>query len=322
MKHETPFDSMTAEEQVESLLPCANELLSSYGLGEYQLTSINHEFNSTFKVVSESGERFALRINVNSTRSLENLHAEIFFVNSLKSVLTPKPVANDSGSFVTMAWHEASGRILNAVLYTWLDGVEPGDEPTEEQLFALGAAMAKMHLETKGLKLPESAAMPDLMDFFWGERDFLMSADSELSSEEQSLVKAAKVRIEKALAELVESAEVQPIHADLHPWNVMWNEGELAVFDFDDSGLGLPVHDLATSLYYLDTPEQEEALLAGYMSVSALPEYTEHQMKLLRLQRRIILLSYLYETSHPEHREMIPKYQEETLRRIKAALAN
>jgi hypothetical protein len=36
------------------------------------------------------------------------------------------------------------------------------------------------------------------------------------------------------------------------------------------------------------------------------------------LHRRIALLNYLYETANPEHRGMIPKYQEETLRRIQA----
>jgi hypothetical protein len=32
------------------------------------------------------------------------------------------------------------------------------------------------------------------------------------------------------------------------------------------------------------------------------------------------LLNYLYETGNPEHRALIPEYQEETLRRIIATL--
>jgi hypothetical protein len=54
--------------------------------------------------------------------------------------------------------------------------------------------------------------------------------------------------------------------------------------------------------------------------VTPLPEYTERQMKLLLLQRRLILLNYLYETSNPEHREMVPKYQVETIRRVSELL--
>jgi hypothetical protein len=44
-------------------------------------------------------------------------------------------------------------------------------------------------------------------------------------------------------------------------------------------------------------------------------------MKMLFLQRRIILLNYLYETSNLEHQSMIPEYQEETLRRIRDFLS-
>ena len=98
----------------------------------------------------------------------------------------------------------------------------------------------------------------------------------------------------------------------------MWHKGEVSVFDFDDSGFGLPLQDLATALYYLDTDEQNEAMLAGYVSVRTVPEYSEHEFKALMLHRRISLLNYLYETENPEHREMIPDYQTETLRRIRA----
>ena len=115
---------------------------------------------------------------------------------------------------------------------------------------------------------------------------------------------------------------MQPIHADLHPWNPMWHEGEIALFDFDDSGFGLPIQDIATAIYYLDTKEQDAAFIAGYESVARLPAYSEKQMGLLLLQRRILLLNYLYETSNPEHAELIPEYQAETFKRIAVASEN
>ena len=322
MTSKPPFENLSAEQQIESLGACVAQVLSQYDLGAHHVESINHEYNSTFKVSCADGRRFALRVNVNSNRSRENLNAEIFLVNAIKSVETPKPVANSSGVYVSLGWHEATGKDLSSVLYTWLDGEELGDEPTLEQVFAMGAAMAKMHSDTLGLVVPVGAELPDLSEFFWGERDWLMGDDSELSSQEKALIGGAKLNILGILGELQETAKPQPIHADLHPWNAMWHEGKLAVFDFDDSGLGLPVQDLATALYYLDTPEQDEAMLNGYRSVSPLPEYSERQMKLLLLQRRILLLNYLYETTYPEHREMIPKYQAETFRRLRETISS
>lgn len=310
------FADMTIAEQIASFDASLAEILSQYDLGEYEAESINHEFNSTFKVTTGSGEKFALRINVNSSRSPENLNAEIYWISSIKSVKVPKPKMNREGSAISHGWHEATRRSLPAVLYTWLEGEEPGDEPTEQQLFALGASMARLHIEAAGMALPEGCALTDYTDVFWGAPNLLTGPNSKLSEDEQAKVTDVLAKVSTALADLRAGTQLQPIHADLHPWNVMWNEGELAVFDFDDSGLGLPIQDLMTSLYYLDTPEQDAALLEGYSSVAPVPEHTPEQRQLLMLQRRLLLLNYLYETSNPEHAEMVPEYQAETFRRI------
>jgi len=320
MTESPSFDSMTVEQQIESLGHCVDEILRQYPLGEFTAESINHEFNSTFRVTA-GAQKYALRINVNSTRTLANLKAEIFWVNSITQVSVPKPIANRDGDFVTFGWHEASGRNLNAVLYSWLEGTEPGDEPSLEQLRAAGSAMAKLHEGSVHLVFEPGAELPDLSDFLWGTEDFLLGERSTLGELERELVAAAKIALDALLEELQAGSKKQPIHADLHPWNLMWHQGKLSVFDFDDSGIGLPVQDLATALYYLDTEEQDNAFLEGYAAVRPLPIYTSEQMKLLLLQRRILLLNYLHETSHPEHKAMIPEYQAETMSRIRQQLA-
>jgi hypothetical protein len=72
-----PFADMTIDEQIASMDGCLAEIIGQYDLGQYEAESINHEFNPSLKVTSGSGEKFALRINVNSTRSLANLNGEI-----------------------------------------------------------------------------------------------------------------------------------------------------------------------------------------------------------------------------------------------------
>ena len=176
--------------------------------------------------------------------------------------------------------------------------------------------MAKLHLESTDLVLPHGCELTDYTDVFWGAPNLLTGPVSKLTADEQAKVADVLARVSSALVELRGDSRLQPIHADLHPWNVMWHQGKLAVFDFDDSGLGFPIQDLMTSLYYLDTPEQDAALLAGYASVAPVPEHTPEQRQLLMLQRRLLLLNYLYETSNPEHAEMVPEYQAETFRRL------
>ena len=319
------FAELDTDDQVALLTAHAGEVLKHYDLGQIaEVESINHEYNSTFAVSCADGSRYALRININSQRSAANALAEIEFINHLKAnteLTFATPLPNISGDYCTSVDNEAMEKPLLSVLFSWLEGSEVGDEPTEEQLFAVGAAMAKMHDATAGFELSPEADLPNLRDVLWLTEDLLTTDKSQLSTQDKTLVRAALDKIDGLVDGLFARESTRVIHADMHGWNLMWHEGNLSVFDFDDSGIGLPIQDLYTALYYLDTPEQDAALKAGYASVRAIPEHTEFDAKALLLQRRIILLNYLFETSTPEHREMIPEYSAETMRRIEKFLA-
>jgi Ser/Thr protein kinase RdoA (MazF antagonist) len=312
------FADLTVEQQVETMLPLARQIVEGYGLGECELESINHEYNSTFKVTVANGERFALRINVNSQRTLANLKAEIFWVEQLATEPTinvPKPVKNSSGEYISKAWHSMLERDLFALLFTWLEGEELGDEPTEEMMRATGRAMAHMHVASRDTKLPSDAQLPIVDDMFWGYGNAISPSDQLTTFEKATLTRAIRV-IEQTTKAMYARTKPQLIHADTHPWNVMWHEGDVAVFDFDDCVIGLPAQDIAVTLYYNDTEEQDAAFLAGYQEVAPLPDYTEREMNVLKLQRRIYLLSYILETQNPEHRAMVPGYLAKTLLKV------
>lgn len=316
------FADLTIEQQVETMLPLAGQIIDGFDLGECELESINHEFNSTFKVTAANGERFALRINVNSQRTLPNLKAEIFWVEQLavvEGLTVPTPVKNRAGEYISKVWHPMLERDLLAVLFTWLEGEELGDEPTDEMMRATGRAMARMHIAARETKLPEGATLPTVDDMFWGNTDAITPSD-QLTAEDKATLARAIEHIEATTKSMYARTKPQLIHADVHPWNVMWQGDDVAVFDFDDCVIGLPVQDIAVSLYYNDTDEQDVAFTKGYQEVAELPEFSETEMFALLLQRRIFLLSYILETENPEHRAMVPKYLEETLRRVNKTL--
>lgn len=317
------FVDLSIEQQISSLLEPARQVLAEYGLATATLENINHEYNSTFSVITDEGEKYALRMNINSGRTESNVAAELFFVGFIAGTgkfNVAEPVVNRFGSYVTKVHHRESDRELLCVLFSWLEGDDVGDEPELEDVFKIGSLMAQLHQATEGLTLPEGSDLPVLDDFMWHVEDFLLGPKSLLTSEERSQILGARRAIETIVGELYASNDKQLIHADLHGWNLKLHEGSLSVFDFDDSGIGLPIQDLATTIYYLDTEEQEISLKRGYESVRPLPRFSDREMKALLLQRRIHLLNYIYETQNPEHRELIPTYQSETLRRIELFL--
>ena len=319
------FFELSIEEQVKSLTFSAHGILKEYGLIDAEIKSINYEFNATFSVVTQSAEQFALRININSTRTLENMLAEIEWVNFLAripGITVPRPVANQSNEFITVSLHEDSGRTLKAVLYTWLDGEELGDDAVPEQMFQVGMAMATLHRSSKDFTLTAPAKLPTFDHWLWGTEDFLLCENSLVPSGQLRLIREAVEIIQSDTRDLYVTTPNQIIHGDLHGWNLMWHEGQLALFDFDDCGFGIPQQDLAVCLYYLDTPEQKEALLEGYRAIQPLPSYTHQQMASLLLQRRLVLLNYLYETSNSEHKAMLPAYLDKTMERVAGFLTD
>jgi Ser/Thr protein kinase RdoA (MazF antagonist) len=313
------FFDLESEKQQESLTTFAHELLTNYGIHTAKVSCINFEFNATFSIETESGIKYAMRININSTRTAENMSAEVEWVrhlNRTSGINTPTPIATVKDEYIVSGLHADSEQILYGVMYSWLDGDEIGDEPTMEQLREVGRAIALLHQESTDFTLSSGNTLPTFNDFFWGTEDFLFSEKSVLSDKDRVLIEQARDVIMSHTDELYQSSPVHIIHADCHGWNLMWNEGKLSIFDFDDCGFGVEAQDLAVALYYLDTPEQDAALLNGYKSIKPLPEYSELAMKALLLQRRLLLLNYLFETKNPEHKEMLPAYLEKSLERV------
>ena len=319
------FFNLPQEIQKEELATFSRVILAHYAVEVASIECISFEYNTTMKVTATDGQEFALRININSPRTTENLRAEIAWVQYLEKdgrVSAPKMVATKEGSYLTEIFHEKSGRTLRCVLYVWLPGVEPDeDDPDLIHVEAMGRAMALMHTIAPNFELPTDSNLPQLDDVMWWTEDFLLSEKSVLDSDSKNLISKALTIIGDHVAQLYVGAKPMVIHADLHGGNVLWNDDSLSVIDFDDCGIGLPIQDLATAMYYLDTPEQDAAFHKGYSTVLPLPAMSSRDEAVLRLQRRIILLNYLYETNNEEHRAIIPEYLEESLRRIKVFLA-
>lgn len=321
----TAFFDRPSEEQQLSLTEFATELLKNYGIHEAKVSCINFEFNATFSVETDSGAKYALRININSTRTVENMKGEIEWVrylNRTSGIQTPTPIATLNDQYIISGFHADSEQTLYAVMYSWLEGELLGDEPTLSQLHEVGKAIAILHQESTGFALSADAALPTFNDFFWGTEDYLFSGKSKLSDADRGLIQEAHDHIMKLTNELYSNSPVHIIHADFHGWNLMWHEDRLSIFDFDDCGFGLEAQDLAVVLYYLDTREQDVALLDGYKSIKPLPHYSEIAMKALLLQRRLLLLNYLFETKNQEHQEMLPAYLEKSLERVTTFLTD
>ena len=105
-----------------------------------------------------------------------------------------------------------------------------------------------------------------LWDRFWD--------NPRLSDAERDILLAFRDRARRVLAAEGDGRDFGLIHADLVPTNVIVDQGEIRLIDFDDGGFGYRLFDVATALLKIsdrpDYPELKAALIGGYRAERAL----------------------------------------------------
>lgn len=317
------YAGLPEEAQVEVLRGVALVAAARFGLDVGRMELLLHAYNTTFDLTTTDGRRAALRVNTNSKSTRAHVAAQQAWVHALRTetdVHVPDAVAAPGGERVVAVPCPEAGRELLVVVNTWLEGDDVGD-PGPEQARALGRAMATMHAHAARWTMPDGAALPRFDSPLFGDEDVLTAAVAELDG--GAAVVAEGMRRCRAAFEALAAEPVQPLHADLHGGNLKWHDGRLAVFDFDDAGLGVPVLDLAISTFYLrrsspGSRASEEALRAGYREVAPLPVGTDDHLEALVAARQLLLANDLLGSSTASLRAMAAGYLGTTLDRLRA----
>ena len=308
----TPFAERSEADQIDLLTALAAEFLHDFGVGGAALRVINHGYNTTFAVDGASGPIGALRLNVNSPRTTANLAAEVAWMTDLAAsglVSLPRPLPTASGAPFATRTSEVLERPVNAVFCTWLPGqlVHTLEDP-RDALRAAGRLLAHLHAAGQSFNLPDGAALPSLRPVLFNHADVITENIAGLSVEDHAVLVRGLQVVEETLGALHDLDDVQVIHADVHGGNLMWQNDTLSVFDFDDSGIGLPIQDLGISLSYLPDDALRSLVLEGYEDVAPLPPHREGDLQVLIAQRKIQLVNYIASSSNPAHREHLPHF--------------
>lgn len=318
------FEQVSPQAQVARLRRTALAALAQYPIEVARLTLLNHGFNTTFRVDTTDGRRFALRLNVNSRRTAANLAAEAAWLAALATetdLWVPAPCPTRDGALTGSVFSPDLGRDLPCGLFTWLPGRDLGDEATAAQLREVGRATAALHEHAATWRLPVGAALPAIDTVLMDVPNILGDDHPLLTAQHHAVLDEAFREIQAQFDALFAGARRQPLHADLHVWNLKWYRGRLIVFDFDDSGEGVPVQDLAISAYYLrDDAALEAALLEGYQEVRPLPAFTAAQYEALVASRNLVLLNDVLTTTNAEWIEMLPRYVPNSVTKLRAYL--
>jgi amicoumacin kinase len=204
------------------------------------------DFENYVYEVHKGDRPYILRLTHSSHRSGIDVEAELRWVNYL----------HENGVNVSLANRSREGRLVEKLeagdtcFYVCLFDKAPGkpvkvnDPLFDEALFKeWGRVTGKMHRLTKEYDAGEYQRER------WDEDDIL-SYSKYLSQEDAVIIEKAE-KNKKELQELDETPDnFGIIHSDIHAGNFFYHDGEMHVFDFDDSMQFFFLSDIAIPLYY------------------------------------------------------------------------
>ncbi|MFC0434239.1 phosphotransferase enzyme family protein [Kutzneria buriramensis] len=274
--------------QLLHLRRAAVQALGAYPLSDPIVQFIGHGENTTFKVTArtEAGsvERFLLRVHrpsrhgrfVDSGAAIDSELRWLMALRAETDLAVPRPLPTRNGE-LTMT---AETRICS-VLH-WMDGRRHSRSPRPGHLRLLGNAMARLHDHADTWTRPT-----DFVRIRWDWETFFGD------TMQYGGINAAQVwdllpdglrrtfdRVAKSARRAMSTLGDGPdafglVHADLHLDNALFTGGEVKLIDFDDSGTGYRIYDLAVALWELrHRPDYEQfrtALIDGYSAQRALP---------------------------------------------------
>ena len=275
-----------------------------FGLGtEVSLSLLNVSENATFQVTHGDGQRSILRIHRPNYHTPQAIESELDWVSALredKLVQTPAILPTKDGRRVVTAVDE-SGEQRNAVMFEFMNGVEPTEDRLVDDFKTLGAITARLHQHSRKWHRPagftrmtwnyETALGPN---GHWGSwRDGLAMGPSELE---------ILGRLSTTLGERLAAFGSGPdrfglVHADMRLANLLVDGSDVTVIDFDDCGLGWFMYDLGSSVSFIEDhpliPAMTDSWVTGYRTVADLSKEEERELPTFIMFRRLLLVAWV-----------------------------
>jgi Ser/Thr protein kinase RdoA (MazF antagonist) len=320
------FADLSDRAQVNRLRAAAVAALGQYPVEPVRLRLLQHDFNTTFRLDTAAGQKFAVRIDLNRRKPVAALDAEMAWLAAIDrdtEVVVPAPLATAGGRLHVPVDVDGVDGELHMAVMSWLPGKDL-DVPTVAATRELGRQMALLHEHAAAWTVPAGIEFPAIDTVLMDSPDRLRTGHETITEEQRALFVEVFDRVEPAFDAMIDAGERMPIHGDLHQWNVKWLRNRMAVFDFDDAGYGVPAQDLAITAYYLPDDERRPDMLAalvdGYSSVRELPPYTDEQFHAALASRTLLLLNDLLDQTSGESRRLVSTYLGNVVLRMRAYL--
>jgi Ser/Thr protein kinase RdoA (MazF antagonist) len=186
-----------------------------------------------------------LRLTHTSRRNATMVEAEFDFMAHLaaQGVPTVAPIPSAAGRLVEEFTTKSGDGLVVACTTEAAGGHVRRDKWSDAWIESYGSLLGSMHRVAAGFE-PGPSRRPS-----W--RDPIFDVGFGTAAESDPPLFRRRIEILEEAAADPAGADEMVIHQDVHTGNLfVTSDGQLTVFDFDDSAYGTPTHDVAIVLFY------------------------------------------------------------------------
>jgi Ser/Thr protein kinase RdoA (MazF antagonist) len=303
------FDDLTRRGKIGRFRKLADLALARYGLSNARMSFLRLAGNALFRV-HEDGPRFRtsaddvyqpgqylLRIHDRNEQPTDAIKLEMAWLSAMSreaGLPVPQPIPSRDGKLLTRVSSRGIPDERDCTILRWVKGRCVTKRFCPRHFEAQGEVMAQMHNFSSKWRSPQGLEKRhfDYDGLFMDDAGAGGFTNKEawhlLPKRLQEPYRTVARRTMKAMTRLGKGAKVYGlIHADCGvDANMLFWNGKPRVIDFDSSGFGYYLFDLAITLEHLwedpGYPVYLEALLRGYTKHRALPA---NHIELLNLFR-------------------------------------
>ena len=285
----------------------ALKAIKQYDLKIRKIRFLIEETNIFYEIITDNQEKYVLKIYQEESSNFNDNMAEHFLLNLIRNnteIITPNVIKNNNNETITIIKYPNKRGYKRTALFQFIDG-KPIDGIEDLDYFRkMGRIIAKLHLATKHVDLPDyiNPKKLDKVFYFEGETAIYHNFKYKkyITKEMIEILDELIPYIDIKLYNLYENQKPQLIHGDLNPWNIKTKKEDVIIYDFEEAIYGLPVHDIAVFLYYyqyhqtLNFYQVKKVFLEGYKEIAKLPKnVTDENLELIMVSRRINFFNYI-----------------------------
>ncbi len=303
-----------AEPYLEALTRRAKSALEHWDLADQNPELLKYRENAVFKIRLNDGQPAVLRLHRPGYTSGAALSSELQWVKTLKrgGIEVPEPIPTSGGrEYVTMTAGEGFPE-QNADIVSWLAGrplgvsgvpLDYGDEELTRIFTLVGRTMARLHNVTDGWNRAQTFERPSWdVEGLLGERPLwgrFWDLDP-LSADDRRKLESLRQTLRAELQCIgPHQLDFGLVHGDLVRENILVTPRSVQFIDFDDSGFGWRLFDIATTLLRNRRepryPAIKNALLTGYRQARELSDVSESFLPLFLLLRSLTYVGWIGE---------------------------